>query len=65
MGGIYMILKVVHPDEDDGTLTENFKMAVKLELKKKKILGLPIAKYGAKRKKAYLEYADGRKEYAE
>jgi len=65
MGGIGMIRKMVHPDEDDGKLTEKFRMAVKLELKKKKILGIPIAKYDVKRKKAYLEYADGRKEYAE
>jgi len=59
------IKKMIQTDQEDYELTEKFKMAVKLELKKKKILGIPIAKYDAKRKKAYLEYTDGRRVYSE
>lgn len=60
-----IIKKMTHSNGEDSELTKKFRMAVKLELKKKKILGIPIAKYDARRKKAYLEYADGKREYAE
>ena len=48
----------------DDELTERFIKAVELENKKKKIKKVPIAKYDDATGKAYLEYPDGRKEYA-
>lgn len=48
----------------DREMTKRFKLAVKQEIEKKKALGVPIAKYDVKNGKAYLEYADGKKEYA-
>lgn len=36
-----------------------FRKAVELEIEKKRLLGLPIARYDVKTKKAYLEYPDG------
>jgi hypothetical protein len=50
-------------NKSDREMTKLFKLAVKQELEKKKALGLPVAKYNTKNGKAYLEYADGRKEY--
>lgn len=47
----------------DEELTRRFVEGVRLENEKKKILGSPIACYDAKIKKAYLEYADGRREF--
>lgn len=54
------------------TLTDNDKImdtraqsAVKDAINKSNICGKPIAKYDVNQKKAYLEYADGRKEYIE
>ena len=48
----------------DDELTERFIKAVELENEKKKIKTVPIAKYDDATGKAYLEYPDGRKEYA-
>ena len=39
--------------------------SVSMAIKKAKILGAPIARYNKESKKAYLEYADGRKEIIE
>lgn len=36
-----------------------FRKAVEMEIEKKRLLGLPIARYDIKTKKAYLEYPDG------
>ena len=49
-------------DED---LDEVFTEGLKLVLARKKLKGIPISKYDLKTKRAYLEYADGRKVYAE
>lgn len=48
----------------DEELDKRFKEAIRLEIEIKKIKGLPIAKYDIKTKRPYLEYPDGRKEYA-
>ena len=45
-------------------LDRRFKEAIRLEIEIKKIQGLPVAKYDIETKRAYLEYPDGRKEYA-
>lgn len=47
----------------DDELTRRFKEAVKLEKKRCKIMGLPIAEYDGRKKKAYLLYPDGHREY--
>lgn len=49
----------------DEELTERFKEAIRIDNKVKKIKGAPIAGYDTKRKQAYLEYADGRRRYAD
>jgi len=48
----------------DDELTKRFEEAVRIENEIKKIKGQPIAKYDYKKKAPYLEYPDGRKEYA-
>ena len=47
----------------DDELTRRFVEGVRLENEKKKILGVPIAVYDSTTNTAYLEYADGRREY--
>lgn len=49
----------------DNELTFRFQEAVRIDTEIKKIKKLPIAKYDAKLKRAYIEYPDGRIEYAE
>ena len=48
----------------DEELTERFKASIKINQDICKIKGLPIAKYDHERGEAYLEYPDGRREYA-
>lgn len=48
---------------DTDELTAAFRSAVMLENFKKKILGVPVARYDTERRQVYLEYPDGRKEY--
>ena len=48
----------------DEELTKRFEEAVRIENEIKTVKGLPIAKYDFKKKAPYLEYPDGRKEYA-
>ena len=48
----------------DEELTKRFEEAVRIENEIKTIKGLPIAKYDFEKKAPYLEYPDGRKEYA-
>ncbi len=52
-----------HINEDE--LEEIFSEAAKLLIKKKKLKGVPVARYDLETKRAYLEYPDGRKVYAE
>lgn len=44
-------------------LTVRFRNAVMLERVKKKLLGIPVARYDKEKSRAYLEYPDGRKVY--
>lgn len=44
-------------------LTVRFRNAVMLERVKKKLLGIPVARYDKEKLRAYLEYPDGRKVY--
>lgn len=48
----------------DEELDRRFKEAIRLEIEIKKIKGLPVAKYDIETKRPYLEYPDGRREYA-
>lgn len=48
----------------DEELTARFKEAVRIDNEIKKIKGFPVAKYDIERKVPYLEYPDGRREYA-
>ena len=44
-------------------LTVRFRNAVMLERVKKKLLGIPVARYDKEKRRAYLEYPDGRNVY--
>ena len=49
----------------DEELTVRFKESIRIDNEIRKIKALPIAKYDKYKKRAYLEYPDGRQEYAE
>lgn len=49
----------------DEELTERFKASIRIDNEIKRVKGTPIAGYDVKSRRAYLEYADGRREYAE
>ena len=46
---------------DDGVIVRNARLAVSSELKKKRALNQPIAKFDAKSGTIFLEHADGSK----
>lgn len=48
----------------DDELTERFKASIRIDDEIRTIKGLPKARYDKELKKAYLEYPDGRREYA-
>ena len=48
----------------DEELTERFKKSIQIDNEIKRIKGLPVAKFDMEKKKAYIEYPDGRREYA-
>lgn len=48
----------------DEELTKRFTEAIRIDNEIKKIKGIPIAKFDKEAKKPYLEYPDGRREYA-
>ena len=48
----------------DDEMTERFIAAVRIADEIKRIKGVPIARYDREKKKPYLEYPDGRIEYA-
>ena len=49
----------------DEELTYRFNEAIRIDEEIRKIKGLPVARYDSVTKRAYLEYPDGRREYAE
>lgn len=49
----------------DKELDRRFIEAVRIANEKKRIKGVPIARYDYEKKAPYLEYPDGRREYAE
>lgn len=48
---------------DDRDEVVQIQRGVRLHLKMQENNGVPVARYDAKRKRPYLEYPDGRKEY--
>lgn len=48
----------------DEELTERFKESIRIDNEIRRIKGLPIAGFDKEKKKAYIEYPDGRREYA-
>ena len=48
----------------DEELTNRFKESIRIDDEIRRIKGLPVARYDDETKKAYLEYPDGRREYA-
>lgn len=48
----------------DEELTERFKEAIRIENEERRIKGEPVAKYDTVERRAYLEYPDGRRQYA-
>ena len=66
------IIKVVSREEEKSTLTESDNEmderaveAVKAAINKAKICKKPIASYDKEKKRAYVEYANGERKYAE
>ena len=55
-GKVYMVNRFV---PDDGVVVQRARQAVTLALKKKQILGQPIARFDPNTRKVYLEYSDG------
>mgnify|MGYP000000748370 CR=1 FL=1 len=55
-GNVYMGNRFV---PDDGVVVRRARQAVTLALKKKQILGQPIARFDPNTRKVYLEYSDG------
>ena len=49
----------------DEELTKRFEESIRIDMEICKIKGLPIARYDDKNKRAYLEYPDGKRVYAE
>ena len=47
----------------DEELTKRFKESIRIDDEIRKIKGLPVARHDKEKKKAYLEYPDGRREY--
>ncbi len=47
----------------DDELTERFKASIRIDNEIRKIKGLPVAKFDNEKKKPYIEYPDGRREY--
>ena len=47
----------------DEELTKRFKESIRIDDEIRKIKGLPVARYDDEKKKAYLEYPDGRRVY--
>ncbi len=48
----------------DDEMTFRFKEAIRIDNEIRKIKGFPICKHDTERNKPYLEYPDGRREYA-
>lgn len=48
----------------DDELTKRFVEVIRIDNEIKKIKGVPIQKYDHEKKQPYLEYPDGRREYA-
>lgn len=47
----------------DEEITRRFKEAIRIDEEIRSVQGIPQARYDEETKQAYLEYADGRKEY--
>ena len=47
----------------DDEITRRFKEAIRIDEEIRAVQGIPQARYDEETKRAYLEYADGRKEY--
>ena len=47
----------------DDEITRRFKEAIRIDEEIRAVQGIPQARYDETTKQAYLEYADGRKEY--
>ncbi|MCR5179023.1 MAG: hypothetical protein K6C95_08590 [Lachnospiraceae bacterium] len=48
----------------DEELTERLKAAIRIEDEERWIKGEPVAKYDIENRRAYLEFPDGRRQYA-
>ena len=48
----------------DEELTERFKESIRIDNEIRRIKGLPISGFDKESRKAYIEYPDGRREYA-
>lgn len=49
----------------DDELTKRFKESIRIDNEIRRIKGVPTAKYDAEKRRVYLEYPDGRREYVE
>ncbi len=48
----------------DEEITRRFKEAIRIDEEIRTIMGVPQPRYDEEKKRAYLEYPDGKKEYA-
>ncbi|MBQ6442103.1 MAG: hypothetical protein IJJ13_05885 [Lachnospiraceae bacterium] len=48
----------------DEEMTERFKEAIRIDNEERRIKGEPVAKYDNDKRRAYLEFPDGRRQYA-
>ena len=49
----------------DDELTKRFKEAIRIDNEERRIKGEPIAKFDTEKRRAYLEFPDGRRQYAD
>ena len=56
----YTVHYSAKPTKEDAKQNKLFKEAVKLAVKRQKLLGKPVARYDASTGKAYMEYPNGK-----
>lgn len=50
--------------EEDSEQVKSIQQGVRIQVKLNQLKGKPVARFDAKKKRAYLEYPDGRREYS-
>lgn len=58
------VMNEIFEELTDSEVIERFSESIRLQNERKKAMGCPIAGYDEHKDVAYLEYPDGRREYA-